>query len=79
MKLHVLPAIGLAIGLIVSTFAQQKEPSLSEQDRAQIVTGPGRATKGSSALKPIDQAALQAAVDATAEELLVPDAVVRRI
>jgi hypothetical protein len=34
MKLHVLLAIGLAIGLIVSTFAQQKEPSLSEQDRA---------------------------------------------
>ena len=76
MKLHVLLAIGLAIGLIVSTFAQQKEPSLSEQDRAQIVTGPGGATKGSSALKPIDQAALQAAVDATAEELLVPGAVV---
>jgi len=76
MKLHVLLAIGLAIGLIVSTFAQQKEPSLSEQDRAQIVAGPGGTTRGSSALKPIDQAALQAAVDATAEELLVPGAVV---
>jgi len=76
MKLHVLLAIGLAIGLIVSTFAQQKEPSLSEQDRAQIVAGRGGTTRGSSALKPIDQAALQAAVDATAEELLVPGAVV---
>ena len=76
MKLHVLLAIGLAIGLIVSTFAQQKEPSLSEQDRAQIVAGREGTTKGSSALKPIDQAALQAAVDATAEELLVPGAVV---
>ena len=76
MKLHVLLAIGLAIGLIVSTFAQQKEPSLSEQDRAQIVAGPGGTTRGSSALKPIDQAALQAAVDATAEELLVPGVVV---
>jgi D-alanyl-D-alanine carboxypeptidase len=65
MKLHVILAIGLAFGLIVSTFAQQKEASLSEQD-----------TSGSSALKPIDQAALQAAVDATAEELLVPGAVV---
>ena len=67
MKLHVLLANGLALGRIVSTFAQQKEPSLSEQDRAQIVTGAGGATKGSSALKPIDQAALQAAVDAIAE------------
>ena len=76
MKLHVLLAIGLAIGLIVSTFAQQKEPSLSEQDRAQIVAGREGTTRSSSALKPIDQAALQAAVDATAEELLVPGAVV---
>jgi D-alanyl-D-alanine carboxypeptidase len=65
MKLHILLAIGLAIGLIVSSFAQQKEASLSERD-----------TSGSSALKPIDQAALQAAIDATAEELLVPGAVV---
>ena len=70
MKLHVL-AIGLAIGLIVSTFAQQKEPS-----RAQIVAEPGGTTGGSSALKPIDKAALRAAVDATAEKLLVPGAVV---
>ena len=76
MKLHILLAIGLAIGLIVSSFAQQKEPSLSEQDRAQIVAGREGTTKGSSALKPIDQAALQAAVGATAEELLVPGAVV---
>ena len=56
MKLHVLLAIGLAVGLIVSTFAQQKEPSPSEQDGA--------------------QAALQAAVDATAKKLLVPEAMV---
>jgi hypothetical protein len=56
--------------------ARQKEPSLSEQDRAQIVAGREGTTKGSSALKPIDQAALQAAVDATAEELLVPGALV---
>ena len=76
MKLHVILAIGLAIGLIVSTFAQQKEPSLSEQDPAQIVAEREGTTKGSSALKPIDQAALQAAVDATAEEMLVPGAVV---
>jgi CubicO group peptidase (beta-lactamase class C family) len=76
MKLHALLATGLAIGLIVSTFAQQKEPSLSEQDRAQIVAGREGTTKGSSALKPIDQATLQAAVDATAKELLVPGAVV---
>jgi hypothetical protein len=76
MKLHLLLAIGLAIGLIVSTFAQQKEPSLSEQDRAQIVAGREGTRKGSSALKPIVQAALQAAVDATAKELLVPGAVV---
>ena len=58
MKLHVLIAIGLAIGLIVSTFAQQKEPSFSEQDRAQIVAGREGTTKGSSALKPINRAAL---------------------
>jgi hypothetical protein len=55
--------------LIVSTFAQQKEPSLSEQDHAQIVAGREGTTKGSSAVKPINQAALQAAVDATAEVL----------
>jgi len=76
MKLHVLLAIVLAIGLIVSTFAQKKEPSLSEQERSQIVAGAEGTTKGSSALKPIDQAALQAAVDATAAELLVPGALV---
>ena len=63
MKLRVLLAIGLAIGLVVSTFAQQEEPR-------------GGTTRGSSALKPIDQAALQAVVDATAKELLVPGAVV---
>ncbi|HEX3340101.1 MAG TPA: hypothetical protein VHT68_13135, partial [Pseudolabrys sp.] len=33
-------------------------------------------TAGSSALKPIDSAALQAMVDTTAKELLVPGAVV---
>jgi len=76
MKLHVILAIVLAIGLIVSTFAQKKEPSLSEQERSQIVAGAEGTTKGSSALKPIDQAALQAAVDATAAELLVPGALV---
>ena len=66
---NVLLAIGLAIGLIVSTFAQQKEPSLSEQDRSQIVAGREATARNSSAFKPIDQAALQAAVDATAEVL----------
>ena len=76
MKLQVVLAVGLAIGLIVSTFAQQKEPALGEQDPAQIVAGPEGTTKGSPALKPIDQAALQATVDTTAAELLVPGAVV---
>jgi D-alanyl-D-alanine carboxypeptidase len=63
MKLRLLLAIWLAIGLVVSTFAQQEEPR-------------GETTKGSSALNPIDQAALQAVVDATAKELLVPGAMV---
>ena len=76
MKLHALLAVGYAIGLNVSTFAQQEEPSLSEQDRAQSVVEPGGTTTDSSALKPIGQAALQAAVDAAAAELLVPGAVV---
>ena len=76
MKLHVLLAIGLASGLIVSTFAQQKEPSPSEQDHAQIVAGGGGTMRGSSALKPISQSALQRMVDATARELLIPGAVV---
>jgi D-alanyl-D-alanine carboxypeptidase len=76
MKLHVLLAIGLAFGLIVSTFAQQKEPSPSEQDHAQIVAGGGGTTRGSSALKPISQSALQSMLDATARELLIPGAVV---
>jgi D-alanyl-D-alanine carboxypeptidase len=75
MKVHVLLSIGSAIGLIVSTFAQQKEP-LSEQDRAQIAAGREGTTKDPSALKPIDKAALQAVVDATAKELLVPGAMV---
>ena len=39
------------------------------EHRAQIVAGREGTTKGSSALKPTDQAALQAAVDATAEVL----------
>ena len=76
MKLHVLLAIGLAFGLIVSTFAQQREPSPSEQDHAQIVAGGGGTTRGSSALKPISQSALQSMLDATARELLIPGAVV---
>jgi D-alanyl-D-alanine carboxypeptidase len=76
MKPHVLLAIGLAIALIVTTSAQQKEPPLNEQERAQIVAEREETTKGSSALKPIDKAALQAAVDATAAELLVPGALV---
>ena len=76
MKLHAGLAIGLAIGLSVSSFAQQKESSPREQDREQSVAGREGTTKDASALKPIDQAALQAAVDATAEELLVPGAVV---
>jgi D-alanyl-D-alanine carboxypeptidase len=63
------------MGLVVSTFAQQKESSLSEQDRAQAAARRGGTMGGSLALKPIDQAALQAAVDATAEELLIPGAV----
>jgi hypothetical protein len=63
MKLRLLLAIWLAIGLVVSTFAQQEEPR-------------GETTKGSSALNAIDQAALQAVVDATAKELLVPGAMV---
>jgi D-alanyl-D-alanine carboxypeptidase len=75
MKLHVLLAIGLAIGLLVSTFAQQKEPSL-KQESSQIVAGPGGSTGGSSALNPIDQVALQAVVDAAAKELLIPGAMV---
>ena len=76
MKLHAGLAIGLAIGLSVSTFAQQKESSPSEQEREPSVAGREGATKDASALKPINQAALQAAVDATAEELLIPGAVV---
>ena len=75
MKLHGILAIVLAVGL-VSTFAQQKEPSLSEGGCGQIVEEPGATTRGSSALKPIDQAALQTVVDATAKELLVPGAMV---
>ncbi len=75
MKLHVLLAIGLAIGHSVPAFAQQREPSPSEQG-AQVVAGREGTTKGSSALKPIDQAALQAVVEATAKELLIPGAVV---
>src|SRR4029453_10328622 len=76
MKLHVALAIGLAIGPSVSTFAQQKESSLSKQDREQSVTGREGTVKDSSALKLINQVTLQAVVDATAEELLVPGAVV---
>ena len=37
---------------------------------------PPGSTAGSSALKPIDQAALQTMVDRTAKELLIPGAVV---
>src|SRR6184192_3056567 len=37
---------------------------------------PGSTTAGSSALKPIDQAALQTMVDTTIKELLIPGAVV---
>src|SRR5713101_10003345 len=37
---------------------------------------PPRSTAGSSALKPIDQAALKTMVDTTAQELLIPGAVV---
>jgi D-alanyl-D-alanine carboxypeptidase len=76
MKLHVALALGFAIGLVVPTFAEQKESSPSEHDRSQNGAESGGTTKGSSALKPIDQGALQAVVDATAEELLIPGAMV---
>ena len=76
MKLHVIRAIVLAVGLVVSTFAQQKEPSLSEGDGAQIGKEPEATTRALSTLSPIDQAAIQAVVDATAKELLVPGAMV---
>ena len=39
-------------------------------------TPPGASTAGSSALKPIDQAALQSLVDKTVKDLLIPGAVV---
>jgi hypothetical protein len=47
MRLYVPLAIGLAIGLIVSTSAQQEKPSPGEQDRAQIVAGREGTTRGS--------------------------------
>ena len=43
---------------------------------ALLIAGCGASTGGQSALKPIDQAALQATVDATATELLIPGALV---
>jgi CubicO group peptidase (beta-lactamase class C family) len=43
---------------------------------ALLITGCGTSTGSQSALKPIDQAALQVTVDATAKALLVPGAVV---
>ena len=43
---------------------------------ALLITGCGTSTGDQSALKPIDQAALQATVDATAKALLVPGALV---
>jgi CubicO group peptidase (beta-lactamase class C family) len=43
---------------------------------ALLITGCGTSTGGQSALEPIDQAALQTTVDATAKALLVPGALV---
>ena len=68
--------VGLATNFALPAFVQQKEPTPSEQDRAQIVAGGGGTTRGSSALKPISQSALQSMLDATARELLIPGAVV---
>jgi hypothetical protein len=63
MRRYLLLAIGLAIGLIVSTFAQQEKPSLSE-DRAQIVARREGTTTGSSNLSPTSLAS-SATRDAT--------------
>ena len=68
--------VGLATNFALPAFTQQKEPTPSEQDRAQIVAGGGGTTRGSSALKPISQSALQSMLDTTARELLIPGAVV---
>ena len=68
--------VGLATNFALPAFTQQKEPTSSEQDRAQIVAGGGGTTRGSPALKPISQSALQSMLDTTARELLIPGAVV---
>ena len=47
--------VGLATNFALPAFAQQKEPSLSEQDRAQIVAGREATTRGSSALKRLNE------------------------
>ena len=66
--------VGVAL-LIAGGSSARTSSTSAALTRASAATAPGT-TAGSSALKPISRAALQAAVDTTARKLLVPGAVV---
>jgi len=67
-------AVGAA--LLIAGCSSTTTSSTSTASRGARAIAPPASTPGSSALKPIDQAALHATVDRTAQELLVPGAVV---
>jgi D-alanyl-D-alanine carboxypeptidase len=78
--LHVASSL---VGVALLIAACSTVPTPSTQIASTPTTSPGASatprpgsTAGSSALKPIDQAALQTMVDTTAQELLIPGAVV---
>jgi D-alanyl-D-alanine carboxypeptidase len=62
--------------LLVAGCSTTTTSSTSTASTGARATTPPGSSAGSSALKPIDRAALQATVDLTAKELLVPGAVV---
>src|SRR5262249_1242006 len=63
-------------GLLIAGCSSTTTSSTSTKSTGASATPPSGSTAGSPALKPVNQAALQATVETTARELLVPGAVV---
>ena len=66
----------VGVALLIGGFSSSNTSSASDAPAGASATTPPASTTGSTGLKPINRAALQAVVDMTAKKLMVPGAVV---